>query len=187
MRQSRSLRSCLAEGKLRAAIEQPSLYSRRHSACLFRMRSARLVELESSMGNLTWVIVAIGALVGGPIMMLGFRRTEQKLEAFPQIDGAMKQDWIGTGKIDFLTSAIENSSDQPLTLLVEEKRVTESAVGQDIEELRWRLATLEEGKQLVLCWNASRPDHITDALHQRLASCVPSSAAAPLRQWLSAS
>jgi hypothetical protein len=131
------------------------------------------------MQNLTWVIVAIGALVGGPLMMLGLRRTDQKPVAFPQIDGALKQDWMRTGKIDFLTSVIENSSHQPLTLLVEEKRVTESAVGQDIEESRWRLANLEEGKQLVLCWNAGRPDHIRDGQHQGLTTGVPSLAATP--------
>jgi hypothetical protein len=34
-------------------------------------------------------------------------------------------------------------------------------VGQDIAELRWRLATLE-GKQLVVCWNARQTDHIID-------------------------
>jgi hypothetical protein len=108
---------------------------------------------SQGMGNLSWVIVAIGALVGGPIMMLGFRRTDQKQPAFDQINGALKQDWMRTGKIDFLAPALEMSSPQPLRLLVEEKRVTESAVGQDIAELRWRLATLAEGKELVVCWN----------------------------------
>ena len=106
------------------------------------------------MENLTWVIVAIGVLVGGLIMMFGFRKTDQKPVAFGQIDRALKQDWMRTGNIDFHTSALENSSPQPLRLLVEEKRVTEGAVGQDIAELRWRLATLQEGKELVVCWNA---------------------------------
>ena len=55
-----------------------------------------------------------------------------------------------TGNIDFYASALESSSPQPLRLLVEETRVTEGAVGQDIAELRWRLATLEEGKELVV-------------------------------------
>ena len=112
------------------------------------------------MENLTWVIAAIGALVGVPIMMLGYRKTDQKPAAFGQIDGALKQDWMRTGNIDFHASAIQSSSPQPLRLLVEETRVTESAVGQNVVELRWRLATLEEGKQLVVCWNArQRPDY----------------------------
>jgi hypothetical protein len=106
------------------------------------------------MENLAWVIVAIGALVGGPIMMFGFRKSDQKPVAFDQIDGVLKQDWMRTGNIDFYASAFERSSPQPLRLMVEEKRVTESAVGQDVVELRWRLATLEEGKELVVCWNA---------------------------------
>jgi hypothetical protein len=105
------------------------------------------------MENLTWVIVAIGALAGGPIMMSGYRRTDQKPVAFGQIDGALKRDWTRTGNIDFHASALESSSPQPLRLRVEEKRVTESAAGQDVVELRWRLATLEEGKELVVCWN----------------------------------
>jgi len=28
-------------------------------------------------------------------------------------------------------------------------------MGQDIVQLRWRLATLEEAKEVVICWNAS--------------------------------
>jgi hypothetical protein len=106
------------------------------------------------MGNLTWVIGAIGALVGGPMTMLGVRNPGPKSLVFDQIAGALKQDWTRTGNIDFHASSLESSSPQPLRLRVEEKRVVESAAGQDIVELRWRLATLQEGKELVVCWNA---------------------------------
>ncbi len=106
------------------------------------------------MENLVWVIVAIGVLMGGLIMMVGFRKTDQKSVTFGRIDRALKQDWMRSGNIDFHTSGLESSSPQPLRLLVEEKRVTEGAVGQDIAELRWRLATLQEAKELVVCWNA---------------------------------
>ena len=108
------------------------------------------------MENLTWVIAAVGALMGGLIMVFGFRKTDQKAMAFGQIDGALKQDWMRTGNIDFQASAVESPSPQPLRLLVEEKRVVESAVGQNVIELRWRLATLEEGKELVVCWNGKQ-------------------------------
>jgi hypothetical protein len=106
------------------------------------------------MENLTWLIGAIGALVGGPMMVLGVRNASQKPVAFDQTAGALKQDWTRTGNIDFHALSLESSSPQPLRLRVEEKRVIESAAGQDIVELRWRLATLEEGKELVVCWNA---------------------------------
>jgi hypothetical protein len=114
------------------------------------------------MQNLSWVIAAIGALVGGPIMMFGVRNTGQKPAAFNKIAGALKQDWIRTGNIDFHALALESASPQPLRLRVEEKRIIESAAGQDIVELRWRLATLAEGKELVVCWNARQIDRISN-------------------------
>jgi hypothetical protein len=106
-----------------------------------------------------WVIfaiAAIGVIVGGSIMAFGFGRGDKKPAAFGQIDGILKQDWTRTGNIDFHAAALESTSPQPLTLRVEEKRVTENAMGQDVVELRWRLATLDEAKELVICWNASR-------------------------------
>lgn len=104
-----------------------------------------------------WGIVAvIGVIVGGLIMVFGFRKTEQKAGAFDQIDGVMKQDWTRTGNIDFHAASLDSASPQPLTLRVEERRITENAMGQDVVELRWRLATLDEAKELVVCWNARR-------------------------------
>src|SRR5713101_4568955 len=106
---------------------QPPLDSRQHGGCPYRMQPSDVwMSLESSMENLTWVIVAIGVLVGGLIMMFGFRKTDQKPVAFGQFDRALKQDWKRTGNIDFHASALESSSPQPLRLRVEEKRVTES-------------------------------------------------------------
>ncbi len=109
--------------------------------------------------DVAWVIVAIaviGVIAGGLIMAFGFRKTEQKPAAFGEIDGVLKQDWTRTGNIDFHAGALESPSPQPLTLRVEEKRITQNAMGQDVVELRWRLATLEEAKELVVCWNSRR-------------------------------
>ena len=131
--------TCFRDGTARVSIEGS--------------RRTVWMRLEPSMEILTWAIVAIGVLVGGLFMMFGFRKTDHKPMAFGRIDRALKQDWMRTGNIDFYASALESSSPQPLRLLVEEIRVTEGAVGQDIAELRWRFATLEEGKELVVCWN----------------------------------
>jgi hypothetical protein len=109
--------------------------------------------------DFAWVILAIavaGVIAGGLMMAFGFRKTERKPVAFAQVDGVLKQDWVRTGNIDFHAPALESASPQPLTLRVEEKRVTENAMGQDVVELRWRLATLEEAKELVVCWNSRR-------------------------------
>ena len=107
--------------------------------------------------DFAWIILAIaiaGVVAGGLIMAFGFRKTEQKPLAFGQIDGVLRQDWTRTGNIDFHAAALESASPQPLTLRVEEKRITENAMGQDVVELRWRLATLDEAKELVVCWNS---------------------------------
>jgi len=104
------------------------------------------------MENLAWVTVAIGVLTGALIMIFGFRKAEKK-PVTGRIIGTVKQDWTPTGNIDFRGATLESSCPQPLRLWVEEKRITETPVGQRVVELRWRLATIEEGKELVICWN----------------------------------
>jgi hypothetical protein len=86
-------------------------------------------------------------------MIFGFRKADKK-PAPGRIIGDVKQDWTPTGKIDFRAPTLESSTPQPIRLWVEENRITETVVGQRVEELRWRLATIEEGKKLVICWNA---------------------------------
>ena len=68
----------------------------------------------------------------------------------------VKQDWTQTGNIDFHVPALDSSSPQQMILRVEEKRIIENAMGQDVTQLRWRLASLEEAKEVVVCWNASK-------------------------------
>jgi hypothetical protein len=109
--------------------------------------------MEPSMDNLAWVIVAMGVWMGGLVMIFGHRGADTKLSP-DRIRGAVKQDWTPTGNIDFHGATMESSTPQPLRLWVEEKRITETPVGQRVVELRWRLATIEEGKELVICWNA---------------------------------
>jgi hypothetical protein len=106
------------------------------------------------MENLTWAIVAFGACVGGLMMTFGFRKANNKEPVPGRIVGTVMHDWTPTGNIDFRASILESSSPQPIRLWVEENRITETVVGQRVVELRWRLATIEEGKKLVICWNA---------------------------------
>jgi hypothetical protein len=108
-----------------------------------------------SMDNLPWIIVAIGASMGGLIVVFGFRNADKK-PVSELIIGAVKQDWTPTGNIDLRASTHDGSRPQPIRLWVEENRIMETAVGQRVVELRWRLATIEEGKELVVCWNAKQ-------------------------------
>jgi hypothetical protein len=104
---------------------------------------------------LAWVVAVIGVVSGGLIMTSGLRKGGKK-PAPGGTRSAVKQDWTPTGNIDFHASTVKGSSLQPFSLWVEESRITESMVGQRVVELRWRLATIEEGKELVIYWNGRR-------------------------------
>jgi hypothetical protein len=91
-------------------------------------------------------------------MVFGFRKKELKPVVFDNIDGVLKNDWTRTGNIDFHVSAPESASPQQLTLRVEERKIVENALGQDVVQLRWRLATLEEAKEVVVCWNRAKSE-----------------------------
>jgi hypothetical protein len=110
------------------------------------------------MEFLPWSIVAvIGVIAGILTMFFGLRKKARKPTLF-EIDGILKEDWTRTGNIDFYVAALENESPQMLVLRVEEKKVVENAVGQDVTQLRWRLATLEEAKEVVVCWNVRKSE-----------------------------
>ena len=67
--------------------------------------------------------------------------------------GAVKRDWVATGRIDFATrlNGDGTDADQPseFKLLVEERRIVESIAGNENLEIQWRLATLKEAKAVV--------------------------------------
>jgi hypothetical protein len=110
--------------------------------------------MESPWG----VVAVIGVIVGVLTMVFGLRRKERKPFVFDDIDGILKQDWTRTGNVDFYVAALDSASPQTLVLRVEEKKIFENVMGQDVTQLRWRLATLEEAKEVVACWNARKSE-----------------------------
>ena len=67
--------------------------------------------------------------------------------------GAVKHDWVATGRIDFATrlngDVAEAERPSEFKLLVEERRIVESITGNENLEIQWRLATLKEAKAVV--------------------------------------
>jgi hypothetical protein len=106
-----------------------------------------------------WIgIGAVGFVVASAMIFYAVRRTEKKEQKdFAEIDGTLKQDWTRTGKIDFHVITIESASPQRLTLRVQERKIVENSMGDDVVQLRWRLATLEEAKEVVVSWNRHGP------------------------------
>jgi hypothetical protein len=104
-----------------------------------------------------WTVLTIAGVIAGVlIMVFGLRKREQVPTEFDSVDGILKQDWSRTGNVDFHVSAPGSTSPQLLVLRVEERKTIENALGQDVVQLRWRLATLEEAKEVVVCWNRAK-------------------------------
>ena len=74
--------------------------------------------------------------------------------------GAVKRDWVPTGRIDFATQP-SNDDAQPseFKLLVEERRIVESIAGSENLEIEWRLATLREAKAVVAQYHKYLSEH----------------------------
>jgi hypothetical protein len=112
----------------------------------------------------SWGVIAVIALAVAPAMIIYAVRTkEQKAETFDDVGGVLKHDWARTGKIDFHVVAPNSSAPQRLILRVEERKVTENAMGEDIVATAVAPgdSIIEEAKEVVVCWNThgagSRP------------------------------
>jgi hypothetical protein len=102
----------------------------------------------------SWGVIAVIALaVAAAMIIYAVRTKEQKTETFDDVGGVLKYDWARTGKIDFHVVAPNSPAPQRLILRVEEKKIIENPMGEDVVQLRWRLATVEEAKEVVVCWN----------------------------------
>jgi hypothetical protein len=108
-----------------------------------------------------WGVVAVLAIAVAAAMIVytifAFRKKDEPDPLFGGVSGKLKQDWAKTLQIDFHLPAPESISPQQLVLRVEERKITENAMGQDVTQLRWPLATIEEAKEVVACWNAHGP------------------------------
>ena len=60
--------------------------------------------------------------------------------------------WIATGRIDF----VDQQSGGDFVLQVEETRVVNSSGGVERREIRWRRATLDEAKMVLVSYHAQR-------------------------------
>jgi hypothetical protein len=101
-----------------------------------------------------WSVFAVIAIaVAAAMITYAIRKKDETVPSFGEVSGTLKQDWTRAGKIDFHVAALESTSPQQLILRVGEKRIIENSMGEDVIQLRWRFATMEEAKEVVVCWN----------------------------------
>jgi hypothetical protein len=97
--------------------------------------------------------VALALVAGGSMIAYGLRRRDRTPSSLEEVDGILKKDWTRTGRIDFRVTELDSASPQHLIFRVEEQKIVENSMGDDVVQLRWRLGTIEEAKELVVCWN----------------------------------
>ena len=78
---------------------------------------------------------------------------------------AQQAGWTPTGRIDFMgPTDIDPDSIGNFLLQAEDTRIVSSVGGVDHREIRWRKATLNEAKKVVLAYHAQRNLATTTAL-----------------------
>ena len=107
-----------------------------------------------------WSIVAVVGIAVAAAMIgyvtYNLRKKDEPDPLYGGVTGTLKEDWARTGNVDFYVGTLEGTSPQHFILRVEERKIMENPMGQEVTELRWRLATIEEAKEVVACWNAHR-------------------------------
>ena len=98
-----------------------------------------------------WFAAAAGVLVivVGLLILLKPKSKRQRNTTSSAADG---KEWVLTGRIDF----IDPHSAGELVLQVEETRIVNSPSGVEHREIRWRRATLDEGKMVLVSYHAQR-------------------------------
>jgi hypothetical protein len=98
-----------------------------------------------------WFATAAGVLVivVGVLVLL-----KPKSKRHPNTTGsaADNKEWVLTGRIDF----VDPHSIGELVLQVEETRIVKSPGGMEHREIRWRRATLDEAKMVLVSYHAQR-------------------------------
>ena len=96
-----------------------------------------------------------GAAAGVPVVVVGLLillKPKSKRQLKTTSNAANNKGWILTGRIDF----VDPHSVGEFVLQVEETRTTNSPGGVEHREIRWRKATLDEAKMVLVSYHAQR-------------------------------
>jgi hypothetical protein len=111
--------------------------------------SGMAITWEAVFEQWPWFAGAAGVLVV-VVGLLILRKPKTK----PQPTGSAtdSRGWVLTGRIDF----VDPRSAGELLLQVEETRIINNPSGIEHREIRWRRATLDEGKMVLVSYHAQR-------------------------------
>jgi hypothetical protein len=109
---------------------------------------------DAGTSSIFWMGLAIVSVIA-VIGLLVTRRARVNLSSTDEA-GTVVHDWTSTGRIDFAGPSLDASdADTPASfyLQVEEIRVLRSFSGIERKEIRWRKATLNEAKMVVISFH----------------------------------
>jgi hypothetical protein len=109
------------------------------------------ITWEAVFEQWPWFAAAAGVLVV-VIGLLILLKPKPKREAKTTSNAPDSKEWVLTGRIDF----VDPRSAGELVLQVEETRIVNSPSGVEHREIRWRRATLDEGKTVLVSYHAQR-------------------------------
>ena len=98
-----------------------------------------------------WFAVAAAVLVGFVWAFVAYSFYKPKPKPDDPIQN-QQDGWSPTGRIDFL----DRQSNGDFVLQVEDTRIADSVGGVEHRELRWRKATLDEAKKVIVAYHAQR-------------------------------
>ena len=119
-------------------------------SCIRRERGMA-INWDAIFEQWPWFAAAAGVLVVviGLLILLRPKSKRQPITADSAVDS---KEWVLTGRIDF----VDPHSAGELVLQVEETRIVNSPSGVEHREIRWRRATLDEGKMVLVSYHAQR-------------------------------
>ena len=109
------------------------------------------ITWETFFEQWPWFAAAAGVLVV-VIGLLILLKPKSKHQPNATGSASDSREWVLTGRIDF----VDPHSAGDLVLQVEETRIVNSPSGVEHREIRWRRATLDEGKTVLVSYHAQR-------------------------------
>ena len=109
------------------------------------------MEWDAITAQWPWFSAA-GVLVVFLVAFAGYNFYKPKAHNAKKYNAADQHGWIATGRVDF----VDPQSIGAFTLQAEETRIVESLGGMEHREIRWRTATLDEAKTVLVSYHAQR-------------------------------
>jgi hypothetical protein len=109
------------------------------------------ITWEAISEQWSWFAVAAGVLVI-VIGLLILLKPKSKRQPKTTGNASDSKEWVLTGRIDF----VDPRSAGELVLQVEETRIVNRPSGVEHREIRWRRATLDKGKMVLVSYHAQR-------------------------------